>query len=572
MTSKASLNNFHPALNLYRYSVKRTLGLTVLITVFLLLVCPGYTLMLINNELKHNYTGGISDIYNFDALSNELVMLVTAVTTAAALLYLFINFAFLYGRSSGDFFHSLPLKRKGLLFSRFFASLAPLTVPMVLTYASMCGILSLDNVEGSFKPIILGFVFNILIMLSCCAFSMIFIVCAGSTFDLIVSFFTFNVGMIFVQLICCDLCREFLTGFPSGSMRNFLYFSTPFFYSFAKCYTVLTDEIDIAAQAIIFIAKLALITVISLIAAYLLYKRRKSEKSGVSYAYRFIYIICGVIVGIVGAYGLGMVFSNGTYNVFFWIFAVIGGLLAAVTFGAINDRGFKTVKKSLIMGGCSTAAVALACLLLWSGGFGYTSKIPSEDSIKSVEVRFNKCDAVFDDPTLPIKLHKAIIDGSDDFSYENYLDTVYINYTLENGSKLCREFEVDNENADILLEIFKSSENIKSVRKELDDLDLSNLSIYVYGDDDEFIDGAYLTTAELKKIAEAYISDIPNATSETIMGSYDLNFEIQGIDSDNQYRYRDFYIDKSFENTLNAIESLNLKERVSADDTEKIEK
>ena len=189
-----------------------------------------------------------------------------------------------------------------------------------------------------------------------------------------------------------------------------------------------------------------------------------------------------------------------------------------------------------------------------------------------MEVRFNKCDAVFDDPTLPIKLHKAIIDGSDDFSYENYLDTVYINYTLENGSKLCREFEVDNENADILLEIFKSSENIKSVRKELDDLDLSNLSIYVYGDDDEFIDGAYLTTAELKKIAEAYISDIPNATSETIMGSYDLNFEIQGIDSDNQYRYRDFYIDKSFENTLNAIESLNLKERVSADDTEKIEK
>ena len=56
------------------------------------------------------------------------------------------------------------------------------------------------------------------------------------------------------------------------------------------------------------------------------------------------------------------------------------------------------------------------------------------------------------------------------------------------------------------------------------------------------------------------------------MVSYDLNFEIQGIDSDNQYRYRDFYIDKSFENTLNAIESLNLKERVSADDTEKIEK
>lgn len=568
MTSKASLNNFHPALNLYRYSVKRTLGLTVLITVFLLLVCPGYTLMLINNELEHGYIS--SDIYNFDDISNGLVIMVTAVTTAAALLYLFINFAFLYGRSSVDFFHSLPLKRRGLLFSRFFASIAPLTVPMVLTYASMCGILSLDNVEGSCKPIVLGFIFNILIMLSCCAFSMIFIICAGSTFDLIVSFFTFNVGMIFVQLICCELCREFLTGFPSDSMRNFLYLSTPFFYSFVKCFTILTEEIDVAAQSVIFIIKLALVTVISLIASYLLYKIRKSEKSGVSYAYRFMYIICGVVVGIVGAYGLGMIFSNGSYNVIFWIFAVIGGLLSAVTFGAINDRGFKTVKKSLVMGGCSTASLALACLLLWSGGFGYTSKIPSADSIESVEVRFDKCDIVFENPSLPIKLHSAIIDSSDNFSYENYLDTVYINYTLKNGREFRREFEVDGKNTDIMLQIFKSRENIENVRKELDDLDLSNLSIYVYGDDDDFIDGAYITSAELKKIADAYISDIPNATAETFIGPYELNFEIRGINSDNEYRYREFYIDKSFKNTLNVIKSLNLKERVS-EDTEKTE-
>lgn len=561
MTSKASLNNFHPALNLYRYSVKRTMGLTVLITVFLLLVCPGYTLMLINNELEHGYMSSV--IYNFDDISYGLVIMVTAVTTAAALLYLFINFAFLYGRSSVDFFHSLPLKRRGLLFSRFFASIAPLTVPMVLTYASMCGILSLDNVEGSFKPIVLGFIFNILIMLSCCAFSMIFIVCAGSTFDLIVSFFTFNVGMIFVQLICCELCREFLTGFPSGTMKNFLYLSTPFFYSFAKCFTILTEEIDVAAQSVIFIIKLVLITVISLIVSYLLYKKRKSEKSGVSYAYRFIYIICGAIVGIVGAYGLGMIFSDGSYNVIFWIFAVIGGLLSAVTFGAINDRGFKTVKKSLVMGGCSTAALALACVLLWSGGFGYTSKIPSADSIESVQVRFDKCNVVFDDPALPIKLHSGIIENSDDYSYENYCDTVYINYTLKNGREFRREFEVDDKNTDIMLEIFKSRENIEGVREELNDLDLSNLSIYVYGDGDDFIDGAYITSAELKKIAEAYISDIPNATAETFIGPYELNFEIHGINSDNEYRYRDFYIDKSFKNTLSVIKSLNLKERLT---------
>ena len=38
MTLKASSNKFHPAFRLYKYSVKRTMGITVLLTVFFLLI------------------------------------------------------------------------------------------------------------------------------------------------------------------------------------------------------------------------------------------------------------------------------------------------------------------------------------------------------------------------------------------------------------------------------------------------------------------------------------------------------------------------------------------------------
>ena len=40
MTSKALPNNFHPARQLFAYSLKRTAGLTVLMTVVALLACP----------------------------------------------------------------------------------------------------------------------------------------------------------------------------------------------------------------------------------------------------------------------------------------------------------------------------------------------------------------------------------------------------------------------------------------------------------------------------------------------------------------------------------------------------
>ena len=45
MTQRALPNKFHAALNLYRLSVKRTAGITLLLTVFSLLFCPGYVIM-----------------------------------------------------------------------------------------------------------------------------------------------------------------------------------------------------------------------------------------------------------------------------------------------------------------------------------------------------------------------------------------------------------------------------------------------------------------------------------------------------------------------------------------------
>lgn len=559
MTLKASSGNFHPLLRLYGYSSKRTAGLTVLMTIFMLLFCPGYVLMHINRRLDmQDYT-----VYNFDRSAPTVILMVTVFTCAAAILYLFINFAFLYSRSSSDFFHSLPLKRTGLLASRFLAGIVPVLVPMSLTYAAMCGILALDHVEGSIRLILTGFAYNILILIMCTAFTMIFIVCAGSIFDLIISFVTFNIGVIIIQFINSTLCQEYLWGYPSEAEYKLLMFSSPFYYAFVGHFGLLNGETAYVDNYAVFTLKLILITLLSLIAAFLLYKRRKSEKSGVSYAYKFIYIVCALVVGIVGAYLVGVLFADGNINLIFWIFAVVGALLTAVTFGAINDRGFKTVKKSLIIGGCSVVCLAVTALTLWSGFFGYSTRIPSAERVKSASVSFGGSNVEFADPKLVFKLHSEIAENGAETEEYEYIS---VSYELKNGGSFKRAFNVDlGDYIDTLLEIYKSDENKESIRKRFDSFTENNLAISVYSDEDS-VEGLYLTPAELTRLKEAYLNDISGATEVSITGGLYYTVDISGFDKDYDYLRESFYVEDGFKNTIEVINALDLKARAESVD------
>ena len=87
MTQRALPNKFHAALNLYRLSVKRTAGITLLLTVFSLLFCPGYVIMEINRERTYANVSNISGkIVNFAEFYPLLIVIATVATTAAALL------------------------------------------------------------------------------------------------------------------------------------------------------------------------------------------------------------------------------------------------------------------------------------------------------------------------------------------------------------------------------------------------------------------------------------------------------------------------------------------------------
>lgn len=542
------------------------MGLTVLITAFLLLICPGYILMYLSDVTDRVH------IYNFNNMIPSVTCFLTVATSGTAVLNLFINFLFLYSRKSGDLFHSLPVTRGGMFVSRFFASVVPQLIPMALTYLSMCVIITLDGITGSFKMVLAGFVYNILIMLMCCAFTMLFIVCAGSVADLILSFFSYNIGVLLLVLFANEMCSSLLIGFVDNNPSDWLYSVSPFIYGFAKQFMLL-DKSNTVRQPVSFAVNLVLITVISFLASYLLYNRRKSERNGISYAYRFIYVICTVVVGLIGGFGLGSIFAGGEYNVFFWIFAAVGAVLAAITFGAINDRGFKTVKRSVVFGVCSVAIIGAFALVLKLGCFGFTSRVPQNDSVKSASVSFGAVNADFEDPSAVTALHKAVVESE---KYDD-MDYLRINYALKNGSTMERYFKVDyNDFSEYLLGIIRSDENIQSIREEFAGFEGSNLWIsesWYYTEDgetssydeDKAVSNAYLTSDELNRIIAAYTEDMKKATMDSVNRAYAVVYSISGIDKNGEQIYSEIYVEEGFEKTKEVIAALKLSERVDTE-------
>lgn len=544
------------------------MGLTVLVTVFLLLICPGYILMYLSDVTDQVH------MYNFNNMIPTVSCFLTVATSGAAVLNLFINFSFLYSRKSSDLFHSLPVTRGRMLFSRFFASVVPQLIPMVLTYASMCGIIMLDDISGNVRMVLAGFGYNILVVLMCCAFTMLFIVCAGSVADLIISFFSYNIGVLLVVLFANEMCRNLLTGFVEKNLSNWIYLSSPFIYGFAN-QLMLFDESYTMSRPVNFAFNLTVITVLSLLISYLLYNRRKSEKSGVSYAYRFVYVICSVVVGVIGGFGLGSIFAGGEYNLFFWVFAAVGAVLAAITFGAINERGFKTVKRSLVLGACSAVMLGAFALVLKLGCFGFTSRIPQSGNVESAAVSFGTVTAEFEDPSAVIKLHKAVVNSERDKDDYNYLS---IRYDLKNGRTLERRFYVDYSDFEgDLLGIIRSDDHINNIREEFSDFDGSNLWIsetryYTEESGDslddvtaESVSNAYLTSDELNRIIDAYTADMKNATMNSVERGFIAEYNISGINKDGDHIYSAIYLEEGFNNTKEVINSLKLSERMDTE-------
>lgn len=565
MMLKTSSRKINPFCNMLKFTVKKNIGITVILCIAVLLYCPG-TYLVNFSEFKQSYYNNY--IVNEDLLRN-FAYIIAVASGIAVVIFNTINFSFLYKKSSSDVFHAFPLTRTELLLSRTAAGFISTLIPVITGYASFAVMSAFFSWMGSFVQLLYYLLHTVIIILVCSSFSLIFIISAGSMFDFGISLIGGNVALILTGTVFNDVLGKTLIGYGDHAMQDIIYNISPVcFCGYGMYYAEDVKINGVSGQSIEFLIRSVIYIAVFITAAILLYRYRKAEKGGTAYAYKFMYLICSILAGICGGYVVGVMFSTKLTNPVFWIFAAVGAILTTVVYGLVTNRGFKKSKLSVLMGAISAITIASVAIFGVTGGMGYSKRLPQKDKVDYVYINAFGESIRFDNPDDVIALHEGIIQNrkstecKDNYYDENYT-SVSFDYALNNGGSLKREFIIDiNAVKLLLLDIYKSDERFDMIKKEIDIDNASEFSLY-FLENDEYI---YIDVSkqEVLGFIEAYRKDCSLPDAIKINDGDRFYYQISGKTNDIPSHFS-LESNASYVNCKKFIEDNNLISRGKSD-------
>lgn len=588
MMLRTSSRNLNPTFGMFKNTLRKNLALIILISVGVLLYCPGWFISSMGDNLfVDTPTWGSYSPYPNNA--NAFMLILAVIGGGSVLLFNLLNFMFLYSKRSSDVFHALPLTRTELLLSRCASGFAFSLIPTLLGFISLSVLNSFVANGIKLSHIWMSFLFVLAFMLACSAISMLFVVCAGSAFDLAISFFGANVALLIVGVVFCDVLENSLLGYSGGNVLKIIEVLSPFVYFGKTIYLQLFSSISGRQVIAYFIRCIAFFAVFGALSV-VLYNHRKNERGGQAYAYKFVYIACSLLCSISGAYLLGVMFASSYQNPLFWCFAIVGGIITSVIYGAVTNRGFKKFKLSAVIGAASTAVIALLVISVSLGGFGYVTRIPKAEDVAEVKLFFGQDDVTFEDPTMPLEIHHRIIDeglsmtkgeynrthieyAPDSTELYRLSGTMTLDYTLKNGKTVSRDYLITTkEGLEMMLPFLKSDERFDDMLDEFTSSTAKTVGIYGtfnVGQPDEQYFSTYLTASEFEKLISIYKSEIQAAKDvESVYKHTGLSSDITLAWSDvngRNYCSYDFYLNYMFEGTNEYLKSIDPVAREAAE-------
>ncbi|MFA9380706.1 MAG: FUSC family protein, partial [Acetanaerobacterium sp.] len=286
-----------------------------------------------------------------------------------------------------------------------------------------------------------------------------------------------------------------------------------------------------------------------------------------------------------------------------WLMASLGFLLGAFVVYFVTDailaRGFKTFGKMLFQFAFVTGAVLICTTILYTGGLGYSTRIPDVKNVQSVTVSYggvgdnnnNKyfpyytnynMDEGYTDPAIieqVIQAHREITQG-EGFRYINATDyqsaglaqymllstNTQITYTLQNGRTVTRFFthtpveareslyELDS------IEAFRVQNDISTYLRPEDIVSVSRTDMTFAGEADMI---GKLTTAQANALCEALKADAAAATAQQILSPTERELFTLLVNLEYTYEYNDPRYNENYSN----IQEDTITRRVYAWDT-----
>ena len=495
MTSTiSSAKTKNPLLGMMKWSIKESLPVLIVYSFLLMVSFPMFIILLKQNNYNFNYIESqVFDLGSFIAMCFSIVIGV-------------MMFSIYHNKRSVDLFASFPIKRHTLFLAKYFSGLIILVVPLVVFIITGLLVSLQVNSETVFFTFfsMAGIVLGVINIFSMIAF--LAMIC-GSVVDTLVTFGVVNIGVISCIFLGITIISSLLPGYSHLSidfyelpvyMAFFLLcpVSMPFIgSSFISTYYWEYDDSlssfmnsDVMKIEIIYMAIWLLLSVVYVVAAIMIAKKRKNENVQNGFIYTFPKVVIQVIGSLAAAMILGWFFAESFsyYNdgfktmLMFMLGALIGSFVAFLIVTLIYNRGTKRFVESLPVFACSFVAVGIFYLMISLGLVG-VSYVPKAEDVKAVAVYADgdyRYDVISDDLTVmvskdnsfeevdyfiedkefinsTVNLHQTIVDGLHDamgtfFNFYGYFEvyhadgyepySIKIVYELNNGKKVSKAY------------------------------------------------------------------------------------------------------------------------------------
>lgn len=387
-------------LRFFGWSLRKNILITGIASILALLASPGIPLTIYYTYLSQVVDMPAEIFCNIEDNLPVITLLLAILTGLMVLILSSLNYRYMHGKAASDLFHALPLTRARMLLGRFLSVFLMSLTPMTIGMCGLAAAVALTPLTGLTAALFFKIWASIAVLcFACSAFTALIAVSTGSIFDMFAALLVTNIGWPVICLLFSSLCQSRLIGFPglSLSLQDELYF---LFSPFGRLLSVSID-LDELAQVGRFFGVWILMSLAFLAVALLLYKRRKSEAAGSPYAFQYLPIVLQIVAVVIGGAALGLLFGMGGIDTLsFYIFMAVGAVLGGVIPGAIFSRGFKKLKRDLIVAGLVFLSMLAVIGVVSSGGLGYENRVPALSSIKSVSMDFHTSFGSLDSTTI----------------------------------------------------------------------------------------------------------------------------------------------------------------------------
>lgn len=495
--------------------------------------------------------------YTKKFLSQELAMylgaenaVVLMIVLGLASIFAFCQFEYLYHREKVDFYHSIPVRRGILFWTRYLNGVVAFLIPYVICVLLGLAILSAGGFSSMMvvKTALLGCIVHTIGYLLCYSLTILAICLTGNFFTGVLGTITLQGYGIMLFLLVQELASDYFMTYMQeyeNLDQIFKYTSPLYLYVDLAGNFSITDNMPQSKAIGMIIIALVYGIVLSFLAFYT-YMKRASESAGKAIAFKKLKPILKVFIIALAACVGSLLFKTLVYDtVEFWqiVGFIFTLLLGHVLLQVIFEQDVKAVRKGIP----STIVAAVAGSMLFAGFFlgsgVYDNAKIDFENVEYVAVMpetiikgnygtnfYDMEDKRWWDMTdyafkyMKITDKELLKDFINDCMGEKenaggYVTSVAVKYTMKNGKEIYRRYSVDYDVVAGYMERFLANQEFRKGINYSFGMDADKIGEIDYQerrDDYEVTDVINIPKEKLPDLLKTYQEEYLNATVEEL--------------------------------------------------------